>query len=330
MITGGSIFNSILGGGAQAATSSGGGGGAGRAGGAGNTPSGTTSSVSGQAGNMNKGAEMLRNAGVPDRGAAYLAGNIQQESSWNGQRDWGQVLGDGTSRNGGLVSWASWSDDPARLGKIEKYLGKNIKEASDGEQINAMLWEMKNYYPGAYKVFMDPNSTDQQLEKASYQYWGYGEVGERYHYAQQALQHLQKSPKQTTPPATASPTPGVTPTPLTPEQKSKMFQKAGMPALSSRVSSSSSSSSSSEVTQTSGGFSVPSPPPASLTLPTPTSAAMVPMSNQFSIDRKLRSSSSRSDTTIISNFNNYNAHMNVQRMELNRTSIASSIINNRI
>ena len=117
------------------------------------------------------------------------------------------------------------------------------------------------------------------------------------------------------------------PAPLTQEQKSKMFQKAGMPALSSRVSSSSSSS---EVTQTSGGFSAPSPPPASLTLPTPTSAAMVPMSNQFSIDRKLRSSSSRSDTTIISNFNNYNAHMNVQRMELNRTSIASSIINNRI
>jgi hypothetical protein len=152
---------------------------------------GAITSVSGQAGNMNKGAEMLVSAGVPIIGAAYLAGNIQQESSWNGQRDWGQVMGDGTSRNGGLVSWASWSNDPARLGRIEKHLGKNIKEASDGEQINAMLWEMKTFYPNAYKVFMDSNATDSQLRKASYQYWGYGHEGPRFNYAQKALQHLQ-------------------------------------------------------------------------------------------------------------------------------------------
>ena len=172
------------------------GGGSGGGGGGGTTPSGSTSPVSGQAGNMNKGAEMIRSAGVPTRGAAYLAGNIQQESSWNGQRDWGEVLGDGTSRNGGLVSWASWSNDPARLGKIEKYLGKNIKEASDGEQINAMLWEMKKDYPGAYKVFMDPNATDAQLRQASKDYWGYGEEGKRYEHAQAALQYLQQSPVQ--------------------------------------------------------------------------------------------------------------------------------------
>lgn len=163
----------------------------------GGTTPGSTSPVSGQAsGDMKKGAEMIKSAGVPTRGAAYLAGNIQQESSWNGQRDWGQVLGDGTSRNGGLVSWASWANDPARLGKIEGYLGKNIKEASDGEQINAMLWEMKKDYPGAYKVFMDPNATDAQLKQASKDYWGYGEEGQRYDYAQQALQHLQQSPVQ--------------------------------------------------------------------------------------------------------------------------------------
>ena len=64
------------------------------------------------------------------------------ESSWNGQRSWGEVEGDGTSRNGGLISWASWSDDPARLGKIEKYLGKPIEQATDDEQLAAMLWEM--------------------------------------------------------------------------------------------------------------------------------------------------------------------------------------------
>ena len=101
-------------------------------------------------------------------------------------------MGDGTSRNGGLVSWASWSDDPARLGKIEKYLGKPITEATDSEQIGAMLWEMEKDYPAAYKVFMDPNATTAELKKASKQYWGYGHEGARFAYAEQALKHLQE------------------------------------------------------------------------------------------------------------------------------------------
>lgn len=117
------------------------------------------------------------------------------------------------------------------------------------------------------------------------------------------------------------------PAPLTQDQKFKMFQKAGMSALSSRVSSSSSSS---DVTEKSSGFTAPSPPPASLTLPSPSSATLVPMSTQLTIDENLRSSTTGSGMNIISNFNNYNAHMNVQRMELNRTTISSSILNNRI
>jgi len=154
---------------------------------------GNTTAVTGSAnGSMLEGAKKLMEAGVPKIGAAYLAGNIQQESSWNGQRDWGQVMGDGTSRNGGLVSWASWADDPARLGKIEKHLGKNIKDADDGEQIGAMLWEMKNDYPDQYRVFMDPNASEAQLQDASYKYWGYGHEGPRFEYAEQVRQQLQK------------------------------------------------------------------------------------------------------------------------------------------
>jgi len=150
-------------------------------------------SVTGEAdGNMVEGAKMLMKAGIPKLGAAYLAGNIMQESSWNGQRDWGEVAGDGTSRNGGLVSWASWADDPARLGKIEKHLGKNISEASDSEQLDAMLWEMKKDYPGAYSTFTNPNASRADLRRASKEYWGYGEEGARYQYSEQALAKLQK------------------------------------------------------------------------------------------------------------------------------------------
>jgi hypothetical protein len=135
--------------------------------------------------NMEQGAAVLQQMGVPTKGAAYLAGNIQQESGWNGMRDWGQVMGDGTSRNGGLVSWASWANDPARLGKIEAYLGKDISKATHTEQLRAMMWEMQTSYKSAYRVFMNPLATDAQLRRASYQYWGYGHEGARFQYSRQ-------------------------------------------------------------------------------------------------------------------------------------------------
>lgn len=137
--------------------------------------------------NMQKGYEAIKALGVPPRGAAYIAGNIQQESSWNGMREWGEVDGDGTYRNGGLVSWASWVDNPARLGKIENYLGKSISQASHYEQLQAMMWEMRNEYKTEYRIFMNPNATDAQLRRASENYWGYRDVGSRFTYAQQLM-----------------------------------------------------------------------------------------------------------------------------------------------
>ena len=100
--------------------------------------------------NLEGGAKYLQAQGYSAKGAAYLAANIQQESGWNGRRSWGAVFNpstgqsDGTSRNGGLVSWASWTDDPARLGNIENWLGKPIEQATHAEQIAAMTWEMKH------------------------------------------------------------------------------------------------------------------------------------------------------------------------------------------
>ena len=143
-----------------------------------------------------EGAQMLMAKGLPAKGAAWLSGNIQQESSWQGQRSWGGVYNpstgamDGTSRNGGLVSWASWSDNPARLGVIEARLGKPIDQASDAEQIDAMLWEMETNYPEAYRIFMSPYSSDRDLIRASKQYWGYGHEGSRYSYARDVERQL--------------------------------------------------------------------------------------------------------------------------------------------
>jgi hypothetical protein len=138
-----------------------------------------------------QGMQALEAMGVPRRGAAYLSGNIQQESSWNGQQQpWGAVLNDGSDRNGGIVSWMDDAEkNHFRLRNIEGYLGKPIQTASTGEQIDAMLWEMKTtpYYQSAYRHFMNPNATDVQLRQASFRYWGYGAEESRYLYAEQLL-----------------------------------------------------------------------------------------------------------------------------------------------
>ena len=155
-------------------------------------PNGTKSETSGGDYDQFSGARAIMDidSNITEKGAAYLAGNIQQESGWDGMRSWGQVLGDGTSRNGGLVSWASWSDDPARLGAIEEHYGKKIDEITEREQLVWMLKEMKQSYPSAYSVFTNPKATDEDLKKASYTYWGYGEEGSRFRYAEKIHQEM--------------------------------------------------------------------------------------------------------------------------------------------
>ena len=126
--------------------------------------------------------------GFPRKRRCYLSGNIQQESGWNGRRTWGEVMNDGSDRNGGLVSWMDDAQrNHFRLRNIEQYLGKPITEASTSEQLQAMVWEMKKRNPSAYRHFMNPNATDIQLKQASREYWGYGHEGSRYSYAQSLL-----------------------------------------------------------------------------------------------------------------------------------------------
>ena len=122
---------------------------------------------------------LFRSHGFPTRSAAYLAGNLQQEAGLNGRREWWNPVNDGSGRNGGIVSWNN-----GRLLAIEKRYNRNIKQITELEQMEFMLNEMKTSYKPAYRTFMNPNSTVQDLRRASYQYWGYGEEGERFTYAE--------------------------------------------------------------------------------------------------------------------------------------------------
>ena len=134
-----------------------------------------------------QGMRTLEQMGFPRRGAAYLSGNIQQESTWHGARQWGKVAGDASVRNGGLVSWAAFPGDAARLGAIERHFGKPIAQIPESDQLNYMVKEMKKRNPWAYRVFMNPNASVGDLKRASYQYWGFRDVGARYDYAERLL-----------------------------------------------------------------------------------------------------------------------------------------------
>ena len=111
--------------------------------------------------------------GFPPRGAAYLTSAIDHESAWRGDREWGQVAGDGTNRNGGLISWASWSGKPARLGKIERHYGTSIANIGETQQLEYMKLEMQKDYSAAYRVFMNPNASSADLQWAVSAYWGF-------------------------------------------------------------------------------------------------------------------------------------------------------------
>ena len=129
-----------------------------------------------------QGAQRLMQMNFPARGAAYLAGNIQQESGWNGMRpSWDDV----GAPAGGLVSWRA-----GRLQAIENYYQTPIQNISNEDQLAYLVYEMRTRYPSAYAVFMNPNSTDRQLQSASYAYWGWGEEGSRFGYARDILRQL--------------------------------------------------------------------------------------------------------------------------------------------
>lgn len=133
-----------------------------------------TTPAAGEPGTMNHMVNSFTKLGFTRKAAEYLAANAAQESGLNGQRaPW--VLDDGAGTNKGLMSW-----NRDRITRIESKFGKSIETMSNEEQAAAIKWELQNYYPGAYRIFSNPRATDAQLRRASYQYLGWGEEGDRF------------------------------------------------------------------------------------------------------------------------------------------------------
>ncbi|NDG26140.1 MAG: hypothetical protein EB120_03060 [Proteobacteria bacterium] len=133
------------------------------------------------------GARLFMAEGFPMLAASILAGNVQAESGWNGQRTpW--VLNDGAGTNKGLISW-----NRERIVDAEKFLGKPLEKASNGEQVRWIKEELKQY--GLLNQFLDPKSTEQQLKDASYRYIGWGIEGDRWQQSSRIFAALQKGEK---------------------------------------------------------------------------------------------------------------------------------------
>ena len=131
-----------------------------------------------------EGAQFLVGLGLPVRGAAWLSGNIEQESSWIGNRN---PWDDGGAMAGGLVSWRG-----NRLDAIESRYGRPISQITNREQLEFMVEELKSY-PEANRIFRNPMATDRQLIRASRQFWSYGVEGERFNYAKDIERQLNKT-----------------------------------------------------------------------------------------------------------------------------------------
>jgi len=135
------------------------------------------------------GARLFMAAGFPMLAAAILAGNVQAESAWKGQRTpW--VLNDGAGTNKGLISW-----NRTRITNAEKFLGKPLEKASNAEQVKWIKEELKQY--GLLDEFLDPKSTEEQLKRASYKYIGWGIEGDRWKQSARILAALQRGEKGT-------------------------------------------------------------------------------------------------------------------------------------
>lgn len=135
------------------------------------------------------GARLFMAAGFPMLAAAILSGNVQAESGWKGQRTpW--VLNDGAGTNKGLISW-----NRSRIVNAEKFLGKPLEKASNAEQVKWIKEELRQY--GLLDEFMNPNSTEEQLKRASYKYIGWGIEGDRWKYSSRIFAALQRGDKGT-------------------------------------------------------------------------------------------------------------------------------------
>lgn len=116
------------------------------------------------------GRNYLLKQDFPETSATRITEIIDDRSKWRGDREWRIRSGEDTDLTlGGLVGYGQ---NPARLRAIEDYFGRDIKDISEKDQLDYMIVEMRSDFQDAYRIFMNPNATEAELQKAEQIFFG--------------------------------------------------------------------------------------------------------------------------------------------------------------
>jgi len=175
-----------------------------------NTPGGSITPVNVPSGDVKDRAkaafQFYKSKGFSDSGAAYMVGNLMQESMLDPAAN-----GD-NGHAWGLAQWRSDAASGARWIKYKEWAAANNKEPGDFyAQLEYTIVEGNQYNSGLTKMKGDNVQEHMQFIKA---YEGYSEEGNRFGYGQDILNNVQeyRGGPGTTPPLTSPPsTPATTP-----------------------------------------------------------------------------------------------------------------------
>jgi hypothetical protein len=155
--------------------------------------------------------QFYKSKGFSDSGAAYMVGNLMQESTLNPAAN-----GDG-GRAWGLAQWRDDAASGARWIKYKEWAAANSKEPGDFfAQLEYTIVEGNQYDSGLKKMKGNNVQEHMQFVKA---YEGYSEEGSRFGYAQDILNNVAEYKGATTP--------SMTPPPSTPVPASESSDEDG-------------------------------------------------------------------------------------------------------
>ena len=116
-----------------------------------------------------QGTQALMSLGLPLRGAAFLSSGIKHESAWDGNRKkWTvNVPGDDSVANGGVISWAAFPGNSARLGRVEAYFGKAINKLVKWSNSSMCFMNLKILIQSLIVFSMNENASTEDLKFAT-------------------------------------------------------------------------------------------------------------------------------------------------------------------
>ncbi len=124
--------------------------------------------------NMRSGMRILQEEyAIPSKGAAYIAGNIQELSRWHGNRRWQTSKFPSIDGQGNIVNIRAGIGglSGVRLEALEKQFGTTIENVTEEDQLRWIINDIKTNYPMAWAILNNPNAKDSSMRFAIGKYF---------------------------------------------------------------------------------------------------------------------------------------------------------------